>query len=39
MTTRRPGSVLLGPTRPAELRAWHVRTLAPESTGEGAIRK
>ncbi|CAL9439387.1 hypothetical protein SUDANB95_02198 [Actinosynnema sp. ALI-1.44] len=37
MTTLKPGSVLLGTTRPAELRAWYVRTLAPESAGEGAI--
>ena len=37
MTTLKPGSMLLGTTRPAELRAWYAKALAPESTGEGAI--
>ena len=37
MTTLKPGSILLGTTRPAELRAWYIRTLAPEFTGGGAI--
>ncbi|MEW9554843.1 VOC family protein [Nonomuraea sp. NPDC050783] len=37
MTTLKPGSMLLGTTRPAELRAWYAKTLAPESTGDGAI--
>ncbi|ALG08314.1 VOC family protein [Kibdelosporangium phytohabitans] len=37
MTTLRPGSMLLGTTRPAELRAWYIKALAPEFTGGGAI--
>ncbi|GAB3865611.1 hypothetical protein [Dactylosporangium cerinum] len=37
MTTLKPGSMLLGTTRPAELRAWYIKALAPEFTGEGAI--
>ena len=37
MTTLKPSSLLLGTTRPAELRAWYIRTLAPEFTGDGAI--
>ncbi len=37
MTTLKPGSMLLGTTRPAELRAWYAKALAPESTGDGAI--
>jgi uncharacterized glyoxalase superfamily protein PhnB len=37
MTTLKPGSMLLGTTRPAELRAWYAKALAPGSTGEGAI--
>ncbi|BFV61079.1 hypothetical protein KCMC57_up61830 [Kitasatospora sp. CMC57] len=37
MTTLQPGSMLLGTTRPAELRAWYIKVLAPEFTGEGAI--
>jgi hypothetical protein len=37
MTTLKPGSVLLGTTRPAELREWYIKALAPELTGEGAI--
>ncbi|MFI0445594.1 hypothetical protein [Actinomadura sp. 6N118] len=35
----KPGSMLLGTTRPAELRAWYIKALAPEFTGEGAIIK
>ena len=37
MTTLRPGSMLLGTTRPAELRAWYIKALAPEFTGGGPI--
>jgi catechol 2,3-dioxygenase-like lactoylglutathione lyase family enzyme len=37
MTTLKPGSMLLGTTRPAELRAWYVKALAPGSTGDGPI--
>ncbi|MEJ3653124.1 VOC family protein [Actinomycetes bacterium KLBMP 9759] len=37
MTTLKPASILLGTTRPAEMRAWYIRTLAPEFTGEGPI--
>ncbi|MGH3681438.1 MAG: VOC family protein [Natronosporangium sp.] len=37
MTTLKPGSMLLGTTRHAELRAWYIKALAPEFTGEGAI--
>ena len=37
MTTLKPGSMLLGTTRPAELREWYTKALAPESTGDGAI--
>jgi uncharacterized glyoxalase superfamily protein PhnB len=37
MATLKPTSMLLGTTRPAELRAWYIKALAPESTGEGAI--
>jgi hypothetical protein len=37
MATLEPGSMLLGTTRPAELRAWYVKALAPESTGDGPI--
>jgi catechol 2,3-dioxygenase-like lactoylglutathione lyase family enzyme len=37
MTTLAPGSILLGTTRPAELRAWYIKALAPGFTGEGAI--
>lgn len=37
MTTLKPGSMLLGSNRPTELRAWYVKALAPESTGDGAI--
>jgi hypothetical protein len=37
MTTLKPGSMLLGTTRPAELRAWYIKALAPDFAGEGAI--
>ena len=37
MTTLTPGSMLLGSTRPAELRAWYIKALAPEFTGAGPI--
>jgi hypothetical protein len=37
MATLKPGSMLLGTTRPAELRAWYRKALAPESTGDGPI--
>lgn len=37
MATLKPTSMLLGTARPAELRAWYIKALAPESTGEGAI--
>jgi uncharacterized glyoxalase superfamily protein PhnB len=37
MTTLKPGSILLGTARPAELRDWYRRTLAPEYSGEGPI--
>ncbi|RFS87446.1 VOC family protein [Actinomadura spongiicola] len=37
MTTLKPASMLLGTTRPAELRAWYIKALAPEFTGEGPI--
>lgn len=37
MTTLKPGSILLGTTRPAELRAWYIKALAPDFTGEGPI--
>ncbi|MFI7211556.1 VOC family protein [Micromonospora maritima] len=37
MTTLKPASMLLGTTRPAELRAWYIKALAPTFTGEGAI--
>jgi len=32
-----PGSILLGTTRPAELREWYRKALAPEYGGEGPI--
>ncbi|GGS78412.1 hypothetical protein GCM10010156_41390 [Planobispora rosea] len=38
MTTLTPGSILLGTTRPAELRDWYRRVLAPEHEGEGPIQ-
>ncbi|MEJ3657965.1 VOC family protein [Actinomycetes bacterium KLBMP 9759] len=37
MTTLKPASILLGTTRPAEMRAWYITTLAPGFTGDGAI--
>jgi hypothetical protein len=37
LTTLKSASMLLGTTRPAELRAWYIKALAPEFTGEGAI--
>lgn len=37
MTTPRPGSILLGTTRPAELREWYIKALAPGHQGEGPI--
>jgi uncharacterized glyoxalase superfamily protein PhnB len=37
MLTLKPGSLLLGSTRPEELRDWYRRTLAPEYKGEGPI--
>jgi hypothetical protein len=37
LTTLKSASMLLGTTRPAELRAWYVKALAPEFTGEGPI--
>jgi len=37
MSTLTPNSMLLGTTRPAELRDWYRRTLAPEHSGEGPI--
>jgi hypothetical protein len=37
MTTLKPASMLIGTNRPAELRDWYIKALAPEFTGEGAI--
>ena len=37
MNAPRPGSLLLGTTRPQELREWYRTTLAPESADEGPI--
>jgi hypothetical protein len=37
MTALKLGSILLGTTRPAELRDWYVRTLAPGHQGDGPI--
>lgn len=37
MTTPKPGSILLGTTRPEELRAWYRSALAPDYSGEGPI--
>ncbi|REF00011.1 VOC family protein [Thermomonospora umbrina] len=37
MTTPKPGSILLGTTRPAELRDWYRTALAPAHEGEGPI--
>ncbi|WP_344210427.1 VOC family protein [Kribbella sancticallisti] len=33
----RPGSILLGSRRPAELRDWYRNTLAPDHEGNGPI--
>jgi uncharacterized glyoxalase superfamily protein PhnB len=35
--TPKPGSVLLGTTRPAELRDWYRKALAPGHEGDGPI--
>ncbi|MEU0538301.1 VOC family protein [Nocardia sp. NPDC005978] len=35
MSTLQVGSILLGTTRPQELRDWYCRVLAPEYSGEG----
>ncbi|MFV2019000.1 VOC family protein [Micromonospora sp. LOL_023] len=37
MLTPKPSSMLLGTTRPDELREWYRKTLAPEYSGEGPI--
>jgi predicted enzyme related to lactoylglutathione lyase len=37
MTALKPGSILLGTTRPAELRDWYRNALAPDHTGDGPI--
>jgi catechol 2,3-dioxygenase-like lactoylglutathione lyase family enzyme len=37
MTTPKPGSILLGSARPAELREWYRKTFAPGHEGEGPI--
>lgn len=37
MTALKPGSILLGTTRPAELRDWYRKALAPDHTGDGPI--
>jgi catechol 2,3-dioxygenase-like lactoylglutathione lyase family enzyme len=37
MVTPKPGSILLGTTRPAELREWYRRVLAPGHEGDGPI--
>lgn len=37
MSTPRLGSILLGTTRPAQLREWYRRVLAPEHEGDGPI--
>ncbi|XVV00452.1 VOC family protein [Actinosynnema sp. CA-248983] len=37
MPVLKPGSMLLGTTRPAELRAWYVKALAPGSPDEGPV--
>jgi uncharacterized glyoxalase superfamily protein PhnB len=37
MTTPKPGSIVLGTTRPTELRDWYRRALAPGSAEEGPI--
>jgi len=35
--TLKPGSIILGTTRPVELRDWYRRALAPQYNGEGPI--
>lgn len=35
MSTLKVGSILLGTTRPQELRDWYRQVLAPEHTGDG----
>ena len=37
MVTPKPGSILLGTTRPVELREWYRKALAPEQEGDGPI--
>jgi hypothetical protein len=37
MTTPKLASILLGTTRPAELREWYLRALAPDHEGDGPI--
>jgi len=37
MTTPKPGSILLGTTRRAELRDWYRKAMAPNHEGEGPI--
>jgi hypothetical protein len=37
MTTSKLGSLLLGTTRPAELRAWYRAALRPDHQGDGPI--
>ncbi|TMR17473.1 VOC family protein [Nonomuraea turkmeniaca] len=37
MITPKPGSILLGTTRPEELRDWYRKALAPAYKGEGPI--
>lgn len=37
MATLKPGSILLGTTRPTELRDWYRNALAPGHEGEGPI--
>jgi predicted enzyme related to lactoylglutathione lyase len=37
MTTLEPRSFLLGTTRPAELRDWYRKALAPDHEGDGAF--
>jgi len=37
MPTPAPGSILLGTTRPGELRDWYRTALAPEHQGDGPI--
>lgn len=37
MITPKPGSILLGTTRPAELRDWYRGALAPGHEGDGPI--